>query len=376
MQAEIELSVSQFVASVNETFEFAYPFISIIGELSNFRISKNQWVYFDLKDDLASVRCFGTVYRLPGPLEDGMLLKVAGNPRLHSQYGFSFNIQSIRPVGEGSIKKAADLLTEKLTKEGIFDTARKRLVPYPPQSIGLITSAQSAAYADFIKILNQRWGGIAISLVDVLVQGESAPASIIDAIETLNQQAEPPEALVITRGGGSPEDLWAFNTEQVTRAIAGSRIPTIVAIGHEIDISLAERVADMRASTPSNAAELIVPDRNEVLQRLSKQHSILNQAIKAFFAQLKQRLVYFREVLDKDIKSMLDQMYESLASQKKLLEVLSPNSALKRGYAIIHYNNKIVSGGGGLSVGNLLQIMVRNAEIHAKITKISNITKE
>src|SRR5262249_23678661 len=157
----------EFVAVCNQTLEYAYPHVTVTGELANFRISKNRWVYFDLKDDEACVRFFGTVYQLPGPLEDGMTLAVSGVPRLHPLYGFSINVLSMRPTGEGSIKKAAQLLEAKLTQEGLFDPQRKRALPYPPTHIGLITSAESAAYRDFIKVLGERWGGVRISLIDV-----------------------------------------------------------------------------------------------------------------------------------------------------------------------------------------------------------------
>ena len=203
---ELVLSVSEFVAVLNQTLEYAYPNVVVTGELANFRVSKNRWVYFDLKDDEASVKFFGTVYQLPGPLENGMMLAVSGMPRLHPLYGFSVTVVSIKPVGEGSIKKAAELLQAKLTKEGLFDPERKRPLPYPPTHIGLITSAESAAYRDFIKVLGARWGGIHISLIDVQAQGEAAPAQLVAAIEQFNQIAEPPEVLVITRGGGSAEE--------------------------------------------------------------------------------------------------------------------------------------------------------------------------
>ena len=249
-EASLELGVSEFVGLLNQTLDFAYPNVVIVGELANFRVSKNRWVYFDLKDEHSSVKFFGTVYNLSGPLEDGMLLKVHGQPRLHNLYGFSVNILSLQPTGEGSIRRAADLLRSKLAAEGLFDEARKRLLPYPPTRIGLVTSKQSAAYADFIKILNARWQGIDIALIDVQVQGEVAPSQITAAIEQFSAAAEPPDVVVIIRGGGSAEDLASFSTEIVTRAVAGSRIPTLVAIGHEVDLSLAELAADHRASTP------------------------------------------------------------------------------------------------------------------------------
>ncbi|HSC38637.1 MAG TPA: exodeoxyribonuclease VII large subunit, partial [Chitinophagaceae bacterium] len=291
MPNDLTVSVSEFVALLNQTLEYAYPSIVVQGELANFKVSKNRWAYFDLRDETASVRFFGTVYQLPGPLEDGMVLAVKGTPKLHPLYGFSVTVQSMEPTGEGSIKKAAALLEAKLKAEGLFESSRKRSLPFPPKSIGLITSAESAAYRDFIKVITARWGGLEINLIDVQVQGEPAPAQIVAAITQLNQMASPPDVLVITRGGGSAEDLQAFSTEQVTRAVAASRIPTVVAIGHEVDVSLAELAADQRASTPSNAAELLVPSRRAVLKQLilQRQHmsTVAERVLHGALEQLK-----------------------------------------------------------------------------------------
>ena len=151
---EIVFTPTDFVAVFNQTLELAYPVVAIEGELANFRVSRNRWVYFDIKDELASVKFFGSTYLLPGPLEDGLKLRVVGSPRLHPQFGFSITFQSIQPVGEGAIKKAADLVRAKLETEGLFAPQRKRPLPEIPRRVGLITAAASAACADFIKILN------------------------------------------------------------------------------------------------------------------------------------------------------------------------------------------------------------------------------
>lgn len=373
---ELELSVSEFVAVVNQTLDYAYSHIAITGELANFRISKGQWVYFDLKDELASVKCFGTVYQLPGPLEDGMLLQVKGAPRLHPQYGFSFNIQSIRPVGEGAIRKAADLLELKLSKEGLFDESRKRTLKYPPNKIGLIASSESAAYADFIKILNERWGGVEIVFIDVPVQGETAPPAIVSAIEVFNQSADPPEVLVITRGGGSAEDLWAFNTEKVTRAVAASRVPTLVAIGHEVDISLAERVADRRASTPSNAAQMLTPYRKEIKHLLSRQKQLLSQSLSGVLSQHKHKYAEYQRALGVQLEHYFIQLKKNIEAQKQLMEVLNPNSVLKRGYAIIRHNNQLLRSGREISVGAIIDVGLIDSEISAAVNKVKLLNRE
>jgi len=367
---ELVFGVSDFVAVLNQTLEYAYPSVAIVGELANFRVSKNRWVYFDLKDETSSVKFFGTVYNLPGPLEEGMLLQVRGQPRLHPLYGFSVNVQTIQPVGEGSIKRAASLLQAKLEKEGLFDITRKRSLPYPPTRIGLITSAQSAAYADFIKILNERWGGVEIGLADVQVQGESAPAQIVRAIEWFNKQAELPEVLVITRGGGSVDDLAAFSTEQVTRAIAGSRIPTLVAIGHEVDLSLAELAADQRASTPSNAAQFLTLDKREEWQRLQSVGLQLGQSLSALVADQKASLKQTGSELAHAMKSYLRQNAYQLSSKQDLLLALSPETILGRGYAIVRKNDKTVKSLKQLKKGDKVSIQLTDGKASAAINSI------
>lgn len=339
---ELSLGVSEFVSLVNQTFDFAYPDLTIIGELANLRVSRNKWVYFDLKDDDSSVKFFATVYMLPGPLEDGMLLKVRGSPRLHNQYGFSVNVQSMQPTGEGTIKRAAELLQAKLQAEGLFEPARKRPLPATPTRIGLIASGQSAAYADFIKIINARWGGVTIVHSDVQVQGEVAPQQIVTAIGQQNALAEPPEVLVIIRGGGSPEDLAAFSSESVTRAVAGSRVPTLVGIGHEIDLSLAELAADRRASTPSNAAELLVPDRQSVAEQLQGVRQQLNQRGQSIVRAARSSLIDLVADMQAASQQKFSQERHWLEANAQLLSVLNPTAILKRGYAIIHQQQQAV----------------------------------
>ncbi len=373
---DIKVSVSEFVDLLNETYEFAFPSIVISGELANLRVSKNRWVYFDLKDETASVKFFGTIQHLPGPLENGMLLNVRGTPHMHELYGFSVNVQLIVPAGEGSIRRAAELLTAKLQAEGLFDDSRKRPLPYPPRRIGLITSVQSAAYADFIKIVAARWGGLRIDLVDVQVQGEPAPAQIVAAIERFNTTADPPEILVLIRGGGSADDLAAWSTEQVTRAIAASRVPTLVAIGHEVDISLAELAADSRASTPSNAAELMTPDKRVVLETLAAAAEEMYDAVQDRIYDQRTANSQNIDALHRTVVNLLHGHMDRLAKSRQLLEVLSPNAALRRGYAIVRDAKgvaigKEVSGVATLpSVGDIVHIELLRSLLEAQVLEV------
>lgn len=365
--SDLILSVTDFVAVFNQTLEYAYPNVSIVGELANFRVSKNRWVYFDLKDEYSSVKFFGTVYQLSGPLEDGLMMQVTGQPKLHNLYGFSVNVQSMQPVGEGSLRRAAALLESKLAAEGLFDEARKRPLPYPPRRVGLITSGESAAYRDFVKILDERWKGIQVELADVQVQGERAPAQIMAALEYFNTHAEPVDVVVITRGGGSAEDLAAFSTEQVTRAVAGSRIPTLVAIGHEVDVSLAELAADVRASTPSNAVQMLVPDQSYVLEQLAEQKQALGHALLRLVAEAKQQV----KQQSQDLQSTLSQLWQdtqrTFEQQRQLLNALSPLAALKRGFAIVRSGGKTVRSAKKLAPGDTISITLADGQITSEV---------
>ena len=339
---QLVFGVSDFVAVFNQTVSYAYPDVTIEGEVANFTISKNRWVYFNLKDELASVKFFGSVQQLAGPLEEGMKLRVSGQPQLHPQYGFSITVRSIQLAGEGTIKKAAKLLEAKLEKEGLFAEERKRLLPYPPSKVGLIASGESAAYSDFLKVINARWGNVEIHHYDVQVQGDDAPAQVVAAIEYFARSADAPEVLVITRGGGSADDLQAFSDERVTRAVAGSRMPTLVAVGHERDVSRAERAADVRASTPSNAAELLVPDLRHEREVLKNYQREASDVLKQKVLDTKKLVTESRESLQHQVKEVLRGATDQLNSTKQVLELTNPRGILQRGYAIVRQNDKVV----------------------------------
>lgn len=370
-KAELILGVSDFVAVLNQTLDFAYPDVIISGELANLRVSKNRWLYFDLKDEASTLKFFGTVQQLPGPLEDGMILKVRGQPRLHNRYGFSVNVISIQPAGEGTIRRAAQLLQAKLRAEGLFDETRKRPLPYPPKRVGLITSKQSAAYADFIKILNARWQGVHVDLIDVQVQGEIAPEQIVAGISQLNELPTPPEAIILIRGGGSAEDLAAFSTEPVTRAVATSRVPILVAIGHEVDISLAEMAADRRASTPSNAAELLVPDRRQVLIELSGAKQQLGQLVDARLLNARKALSERASALSEQIRLVIGHARQDLDGRSQLLSALSPDAVLRRGYAIVSQNGKALRSSRQLTTGAIVDVQLADGRFKAAVSNKS-----
>lgn len=359
------LTVSQLIASVNQTLDYAYPMIEVEGEVMSFKVNQAKYVFFDLKDAGGSVNCFMTVWQLRMPIEDGMKVVVRATAKLTQWGKFSLTVQSIRPSGEGNLRKSYELLKKKLDDEGLFAPERKRVLPQIPRHIAVISSMQAAGYADFIKIINDRWGGLQIDVAHTQVQGEAAADQIIRAIRYFNGQAELPEVLVIIRGGGSADDLACFNDELLVREITASRIPTIVGVGHEVDETLADFAADVRAATPSNAAQIVVPDKREV--RAGVRHSV---------ARLVDRMagvVCDRERgVNESLRTMLDRMWygiteteTQLANARGLLEAYSPVRVLERGYAIIH---------GKLAVGDHITIETYNKEVTAEVKDVKDRT--
>lgn len=336
------LSPTDFVATTNQILETSFGFFYIEGELSQFRISKNKWVYFDVKDEYSKVSFFGSVYMLPGPLTDGMIVRVGGTAKMHPQFGFSVTAQSIQPTGQGSLHQALALLTAKLEKEGLFSSDRKRYLPEIPKRIALVTSVESAAYADFIKIATARWPYISVEVYDTLVQGDNAPVSLVSAITAANASAHLADVLVVIRGGGSADDLAAFNDERVVRALASSRIPTLVAIGHEIDESLSELVADKRASTPSNAAELLLPDRSYERETIENMRRATAQMATSFTAVESSTITMQKERLVYATRSIIEAQRVYCTQLRHLLSSYNPQNVLKRGYTIVSSGGSVV----------------------------------
>ena len=329
------LSVSQLIAVSNQVFETALPLVYVEGEVVSFKVNQGKFVFFDLKDSSGSVNCFMMVYQLRTVIEDGMKVIISGKPKLTNWGKFSVTVTSIAPHGEGSLKRSADLLRIKLYNEGLFDQLRKRPLPSMPQHVGIITSPDSAGFADFKKIISNRWGGMNLSVASVQVQGDAARDQIIRAVQYFNSQNHSVEVTVIIRGGGSAQDLSTFNDEALVRSIAASRIPTLVGVGHETDTSLADLAADVRASTPSNAAELLVPDKNEIIRRNQR---FVYDTLPLIHRQIEKH-EHITDQLLRDAHGILiashESAYQILKQLKIQLYALSPIAILERGYAVL-----------------------------------------
>lgn len=268
------------------------------------------------------------------------------------------------PKGEGSIKKSFELLKKKLAAEGLFDLARKRPLPAPLQQIAVISSTGAAGYADFIKILNERWGGLKVYVAHTQVQGIGAPEQMIRALNYINQHLEV-DVIALIRGGGSADDLVVYNDENLVRAIASSRTPTITGIGHEVDQSLADLAADVRASTPSNAAEYLTPDRQAEMIKLRNQLRSLRELTLREIANRRAQGQRQLEEVKQKMLSAVELSLNHLHQEQKMIAELNPGKVLERGYAMVR---------GEVKVGNELEIERIHDQIRVKVLKVVDKT--
>lgn len=260
----LTFTVSEFVDFLRAHLRTAVGEVTVRGEVTNYRRRSDDLVFFELKDEASVVGCFCLRWELSVELEDGQEIRVLATPSLFKKSGkFHLRVRAIELVGAGALQKAFLKLTAKLKAEGLFAPERKRALPRFPERIGLITSQDAAAYQDVLKTLKRRWLRHAVVFVPVRVQGPGAARDIARAIQIQNSTGRV-DVIILTRGGGSLEDLQAFNDETVARALVASKAPVVAGIGHERDFTVAELVADLRASTPTAAAELVAPDRREV----------------------------------------------------------------------------------------------------------------
>ncbi len=383
------LQVAEFIEIVNGILRetLSGEVFAVEGEVSGYKISQGQWVTFDLKDDKSLVNVFMPVWQLNVPVADGFKVRVFGLPRVYPKYGkFSISAERLELAGEGAWRKALIQLRERLAKEGLFDEARKRRLPRFPNRIALVASRDSAAYGDFIRILNERWSGLEIDLFHVLVQGDKAPREIITAIE--QAQSGKYDVLVLTRGGGSFEDLMAFNDEYVARAVHASKIPTLVAIGHERDLTLAEEAADVRGSTPTDGARRLVPDRQDVLFELAANVGIIENSINQIILNWRQiierslslpaawllvrqtELVNLKTRIAEAVANWLRALQTKYEAVYRLFSSFDHKNVLKRGYAMLMAGGKYAASVNQLKTGEQINIVLKDGEAGAEIAWI------
>jgi exodeoxyribonuclease VII large subunit len=287
------LSVSALTGLIKGTLAEAFPALWVKGELTGFKRYGSGHLYFSLKDEGAVLGCVmwkGRAARLAFEPQDGLEVEAFGAISVYEPQGrYQLVVDDLRPAGVGALLLAFEELKRRLAAEGLFDPARKRPLPRYPRRVGLVTSPSGAAVRDLVKVLRARWPSIGIVLAPVRVQGEGAAGEIAAAIERIDRYGQV-DLVIVGRGGGSLEDLWAFNEEPVVRAIAACRLPVISAVGHEVDFTLADFAADLRAATPSNAAELAVPSRAETAQRVAQWHARLERAARQAATERRRQL--------------------------------------------------------------------------------------
>ncbi|MBN4077412.1 exodeoxyribonuclease VII large subunit [Sulfobacillus acidophilus] len=389
------LLVSDLVLNVKKIVEKGFANVAVIGEISSFKCWRSGHWYFDLKDKkavLPAVMFRFLCQKVKFEPKDGMQVILHGKVSLYAaQSKIQIVVNNIEPVGKGALALAFEQLKEKLAKEGLFAAVNKKALPAFPKTIGLVTSPQGAVLRDMLKILKQRMPKCSVLLAPAKVQGKTAARDIAQAIKNIDESGFV-DAIIVGRGGGSLEDLWAFNEEEVARAIFACKTPIISAVGHETDFSIADFVADLRAATPTHAAQIVVPNILDIQNALSVQLKNLGSALKK--PLLHAYLLLQRAALSlkdpqlllmphvqrlKNTQAKLDEtIFLKIEAKKRDLQVLmaklwalSPLLVLGRGYALALKDQQVVRSVKDVQKGNEISIRLTDGSILAKVKDIS-----
>lgn len=410
------ISVSELNAIAKNLLENQLHGFWIGGEISNLTRASSGHYYFALKDSYAQVRCVlfkHTAAQLAVPLKDGDHIELTGKISIYEARGeFQITVNDLRSVGLGSLYEQYEKLKMRLQNEGLFAAERKFRLPEHPKKIGIVTSLAAAALRDVVSTLARRAPHIPIIVYPTAVQGAGSEQQIAQAIDLAHQRAEV-DVLLICRGGGSMEDLWAFNEELVVRAIATCAIPTVSGVGHETDFTLSDFVADVRAPTPTAAAELVSPNRVEMQRHVMQKQQALWQALRQRYqnasqtldfharqlrhprdiwrdqsaqlahwqkqlrapdvAQYQKQLADFQAALNLGMQMQINQKNQQIQNLNKLLDALSPQQILQRGFAMVHDGRgKIVSDSGSLKLGQKLYVTLADGEIAVRVDNALN----
>jgi exodeoxyribonuclease VII large subunit len=414
---EHPLTVSELNAFIKQSLETQLRDIYVIGEISGYkRAQPSGHSYFSIKDEKSQVSCNLWSFRhanLKFPLKDGKKVLIRGRITVYEPRGsYAIEVNTITEIGIGELQAAFERLKEKLKSEGLFDDVNKKSIPEFPENVAIITSETGAVIEDFIKVSRKRYPHFNLYLFPSLVQGKGSIESICRAIRKANDYSIKFDVIVIARGGGSIEDLWTFNEEAVARAVFQSEIPIVSAIGHEVDYTICDFVADLRAPTPSAAAEMILPDRRELINILDDNESGLESVVKDRLNYLKDQLNRiknnysfnkprdilndmkiklddisddFRKILTDNINfynndieekqkslvnvcdSRISYIKNDLNYKEKLLNNISPDNTLKRGFSFVQMNGNIVSKKSGLKKNDKINIKFHDGDVNAVV---------
>ncbi len=387
------LTITELTRQIKGVLELGFSDITIQGEISNFKLHSSGHLYFTLKDEKAQISAVmwrSRVSQLLFRPADGMKVIVHGNITVYEPRGnYQIDCVQLHPAGIGELQQTFEKLKQKLLTEGLFDEEHKKPLPEFPQKIGIITSPTGAAIRDMFNILSRRMPALELLLFPVKVQGMGAAEEIAEAIENLNQLNDV-DVIIVGRGGGSLEDLWAFNEEIVARAIFDSKIPIISAVGHEVDFCMSDFVADLRAPTPSAAAELVVKDKNELVETLRNFCYTIQQLMNNQIQTKKENVTSllqsysFHRPLDtfRQYNQQVDEVTKRLSqlslhnfrlieqqthSLQKRIQALNPQLALQRGYAIVRKDGKIVSSIHDVQKNDKLNVKVKDGEVSVEV---------
>lgn len=393
--SETPITVSELSKRIKSLIEFEFQYILITGEISNCKkhIPSGNF-YFVLKDDKSQVSAVmwnSRSVRLAFEPKDGMRVVIKGRLSLYETRGtYQIDVFEMFQAGLGELQMAFEALKQKLFAEGLFDHARKKSLPEFPENVVIITSETGAVIEDFKRIANKRFPSAKITLIPATVQGTTTAKNVIKALkfaQTLEQQID---VICIARGGGSIEDLWGFNDEALARAICDCIIPVVSAIGHEIDFTICDFVSDVRAATPSAAAEIIFPDKNDYLERIKQSEYLIKKIVSGKISNLGEYLdglknnYFFNKPIDilNDFKMKLDDQEDELKNLttekfsaikndlnyiEKILFNISPENTLKRGYSLVKKNGKYVSNSDELVLFDRVKIQFKDGENDAEI---------
>ena len=395
------LTVSQLSNQIKDTLETVFPSVWVSGEVSNLARPQSGHIYLTLKDETAQIR--GAVWRsvasrLRFDLQDGLEVICNGTIDVYPPRGsYQLIIKQIQPKGIGALQLAFRQLHDKLAAEGLFDPNFKKPLPKFPKRIAFVTSPTGAAIRDFLEVLRRRWESVQVLVIPTRVQGDGAADEIARGIQLVNQLASPPDILVVGRGGGSLEDLWCFNEEAVVRAIFKSKIPVVSAVGHEIDVTLSDLVADVRALTPTEAAERILPARDEVIGNLQIMSKRLNAALRGRAAEARSKLEMLsqRRVLRRPFElvqdltqqiedfesraaramiNLLNRSKDRVGSLSSQMDALSPLAVLSRGYSLTERTSdgQLISDAAQLKQGDQITSRLAHGTVISRVEDMTN----
>jgi exodeoxyribonuclease VII large subunit len=392
-QSDHVFTITEITRQIKLSLEAGFSHVTVMGEISNLNRHSSGHMYFTLKDEgaaLSAVLWRSRVGSLGFSPEDGVKVVVRGDITVYPPRGnYQIDVQAMQPLGIGELQLEFERLKKQLLAEGLFDEERKKPIPQYPSRIGIITSPTGAALQDIITIISRRFPAVELLIAPVRVQGTGAAKEIAEAIAMMNE-SRGADVLIVGRGGGSLEDLWPFNEEIVARAIDASQIPIISAVGHEVDFSISDFVADLRAPTPSAAAELVVPDRRTILETLRNYRYTINDTMGSIIDRLRERVAQivgsyaFNRPVDvlRQYSQHHDELEHRLHSSflhgyrltqhraqalRQRVEALNPDLVLKRGYALVRKEDMIVKSRSELRHDDMLTIQFHDGKIRTRV---------